>query len=500
MKKRTLVAVLIGMLSISLLLVVVQGKDSLQYWAVFKEVAHYSFVVYAIGLCFLIFIDNNSPQATIAWLVVFYVDAYIGFLAYILVGRNLFKRREALKKQEHAKNTEAVINIPYANSFDTSNDKLKTFLSNKASSQLSTNNDVEIFTSGAEKFDRLFQDLEEAKETIHLEYFIFKNGFIFDRLKDILIRKARAGVKVRLIYDSVGTVRLKKSSLQELKDAGIDLAEFYPVVFPILSRKLNYRNHRKIVVIDGKIGYVGGMNVGDEYVGLLKRFGFWRDTHLRIVGDGVWSLQRIFLNDWNFIRKEILNDASFFPQNEEKNHIPLQIAESGPDYNLEVIKQAYFTLVTSATDRLWITSPYLVPDEGIKDAIMNAALSGVDVRIIIPSKQDHFFVYWASQDNIEDFLQHGVRIFSYEGGFIHAKVVISDDRASVGTANMDIRSLAINYEVNAFLYNKEVTDKLSRDFLEDTKHSREIILEEHEKRSVFRRVLESLGRLLSPLQ
>lgn len=276
---------------------------------------------------------------------------------------------------------------------------------------------------------------------------------------------------------------------------------FFPVLFPILSRELNYRNHRKIIVIDGKIGFVGGLNIGDEYLGKSPTLGFWRDTHLMIKGDAVFSLQQIFINDWFHVSKEHLSgDYLFNKQNYVGNKI-VQITSSGPDSDWKSILQAYFTMISNAEKRVWITTPYLVPEESLKMALIASALSGVDVRIIIPNKPDHFFVYWASRDNIEELLEAGVKIYTYNKGFIHAKIFLADGKvASLGTANLDIRSLEINFEVNAFIYDEKTVERLEEDFMNDISNSDEIFYEKFIKRGIGNRFLESLGRLVSPLQ
>lgn len=480
-------------------------KD-LQYWEIIKTIWKYSFAVYIVGLVFLIFIDHNSPQTTIAWLLIFFVSSYVGFFVYILFGRNLLKRRTARKKSEAAFLTEAELREPCDERVlnrETDEDilKVKRLLQVNSGACLTENNDVTILSDGATKFDYLFKEIEKAKHHIHLEYFILKNDYIGTVLKELLIKKAHLGVQVRLIYDAVGCWKLKKEYINDLKLAGVEIEAFYPVVLPVLSRELNYRNHRKIVVIDGKVGFVGGINVGDEYIGLDKKFGFWRDSHLMIEGAAVRTLQKVFINDWNFITKTLLDDKVYFPAVEEQGREQVQIVESGPDYNWEAIKQAFFTMITGATKSVWITTPYLVPDDAMLMAIRNAALSGVDVRIILPRKADHFLVYWATRDNLEVLLEDGVKIYLYRKGFIHSKTLIADSKvATLGTANLDNRSMGINYEVNAFLYDQDSIMRLEQDFLEDLQYATAINLSNYVKRPIWEKILESIGRLVSPLQ
>lgn len=480
-------------------------KD-LHYWEIIRTVWKYSFAVYIIGLVFLIFIDHNSPQTTIAWLLIFFMSSYAGFLVYILFGRNLLKRRNARKKSEAAFLAEAALTEPCDESLlsrETDEDilKVKRLLQVSSGACLTEDNEVTILSDGATKFDLLFKEIEKAEHHIHLEYFILKNDYLGNVLKELLIKKAHLGVEVRLIYDAVGCWKLKKEYINDLKMAGVEIEAFYPVVLPVLSRELNYRNHRKIVVIDGKVGFVGGINVGDEYIGLDKKFGFWRDSHLLIRGAAVRSLQKVFVNDWNFITQKLLDHRHYFPHLEVQGRQQVQILESGPDYNWEAIKQAFFTMITGATKSVWITTPYLVPDEAMLMAIRNAALSGVDVRIILPHKADHFFVYWATRGNLEVLLEEGVKIYLYRKGFIHSKTLIADSKvATLGTANLDNRSMGINYEVNAFLYDQQAILRLEQDFLEDLQYATALTLNTYVKRPIWEKILESVGRLVSPLQ
>lgn len=506
MKKQTIVLLVIIGVILFIAMMASFGQNWSDIWRVLRFILRYSFAIYIVGLAFLIFIDHHPPQVTMAWLMIFLVSSYVGFIAYILFGRNLLKRRTARKKEQATGQSVAVLHHGCDETLledETDEDilKIKRLLMKSSQACISQDNQVEVFSDGTFKFERLFDDLTKAKKHIHVEYFILKSDYIGGVLKQILIQKAKAGLEVRVIYDAVGSWRLSKSYIQELKDAGVEIKPFYPVVLPVLSRELNYRNHRKIVVIDGEIGYVGGVNVGDEYIGLDKKFGYWRDSHLRFTGSGVQALQKIFLNDWYYLTKDLLSDDGYFPEAIAKGAEEMQVVESGPDYNWEAIKQAFFTMITGATQSLWITSPYLVPDEAMMMSLRNAALSGVDVRIILPQKADHFMVFWATKDNLETLLRDGVKIYLYRKGFIHSKCIIADHKvASIGTANLDNRSMGINYEVNAFLYSQPSIKRLESDFLQDLRHCQELSLSQYEERPVWNKILESVGRLFSPLQ
>ncbi len=468
----------------------------------YKRIANYRFIAYILSGVFVVFIDKNTPQVTITWLVLLLVEPILGIIAYILFGRNLYKRRLARNMSElNSIMYEEVKSTAGYEELDFKQLELARLVSGSNYSKLTTNNEVKILNNGSEKFNELFEALVAAKDHIHVEYFIIKNDYIGNKLKDILIMKSKEGLDVRVLYDAVGCWRLSNSYVLDLKKAGVRVEKFSPVAFPVLSRELNYRNHRKIVVIDGKYGFVGGINVGNEYLGLNEKLGFWRDTHLKLKGDSVRRLQKIFLKDWAFTTGKLIADKRYYPDIEDYGSSKVQIAESGPDTSWESIKHVYFKMITLASDRLWITSPYFVPDEGIKQALISAAFSGIDVKLIIPSNPDHYLVYWATRDNLGDFLKAGVKIYTYKKGFIHSKLMICDNNiASVGTANMDIRSFDMNYEVNGIIYDEAVVSLLEKSYLNDLKYCKRIYLNEYNDRSIMSKILDSIGRVFSPLQ
>jgi cardiolipin synthase len=461
-----------------------------------------------IGL--VIFLENDNPSRTLAWLIVLILLPLLGFFLYVLFGRSYRKKNKA--KRKHLKDSDRMVKaaqiqsglIDYMtlpNSDKEGNKRLMQLLLNNAKAPFSLSNKVTVLTNGTSKFSRMFEAIRRAESHIHLEYFIIKDDTLGSELKNLLIEKALQGVEVRLIYDDVGSWRLSKKYLEDLKNAGVEVYAFFKVPIPVFSRELNYRNHRKITVVDGVIGFVGGLNIGDEYMGYSTKFSFWRDTHLELKGEAVYALQTIFLNDWNFVSNQRIEGASYFPEVAIETQSLVQIAASGPDSEWKCILQAFYKMIANAEDKIWIATPYLVPEESLTMGLKTAALSGVDVRIIIPSEPDHFFVYWASQANIQQLLEAGVRIYRYANGFIHSKVIVIDRQvASVGTANLDIRSMEINFEVNAFLYDEAVIVRLEEDFINDFEDSVEYNLENFNKRKLRYRFLEAMGRLVSPLQ
>ena len=482
------------------------------FMAGLKTFINWGFAIYIFLVGIVILIENKNPSKTISWLLVLYLLPFVGFVFYILFGGHYRDRYRVRQKRsgdyprsnmENAAEIQKEI-IDYIELFrgeaDAVNNRMINLLLRNSNSPFTINNKVEVLTNGEATFERIFERIEQARDHVHVEFFIIRNDILGNQFKELLIRKAREGVRVRLIYDSVGCWKLGKGYVQDLKDNGCEVYPFFPVTFPVLSRELNYRNHRKIVIVDGHTGFLGGHNVGDEYLG-KKHLGFWRDTHIMMEGESVYSLQDIFLNDWAFVSGKDVKPEGMFPKLSNYGETMTQVISSGPDSNWMTILQAYFTMISSAEDRIWITSPYLVPEESLKMGLITAALSGIDVRIIIPSKPDHFFVFWSTQDNIEELLEAGVKVYEYQNGFIHSKVLLMDGvAASVGTANLDIRSLEMNFEVNAFIYDPEVVRRLEEDFYRDMEDSVLLDYDAFKKRPFRRKLLEAVGRLVSPLQ
>ncbi|RKD33515.1 cardiolipin synthase [Thermohalobacter berrensis] len=513
--KRTLsliISILIVALIISILIYLVKVNPVYKtIWDKIKTYLGIILTIYSIFIATVIFLENKNPSKTIAWLLILILVPVVGFIFYIFLGHNIRRKMKFEKKKysdfkhltyavdiqkELLKGTDIFKNVEES----LVKSKLINLLLKVSNSPFTSNNRTKILKNGDETFKHIIDEIKNAKHHIHMEYFIIKDDDIGNKIREILIGKAKEGVKVRVIYDDVGCWRLSKNYINSLKASGVEIYPFYPVIFPVLSRELNYRNHRKIVVVDGRVGFIGGLNIGDEYLGLNPRLGFWRDTHIKIEGEAVYGIQNTFLKDWEFVSGKYISGKSYYPKLPYYGEQIIQITPSGPDTEWRSIMKAYFTMIATAEERVWIATPYLVPEDSINTALMTAALSGIDVRIIIPSKPDHILVYWASRSNIEDLLKAGVKIYTYEKGFIHSKLLLVDGEvASVGTANLDIRSLEMNFEINSFIYDKEVVKELEKDFIEDLSHSKEVILEEHLKRNILVKFKESIGRLLSPL-
>lgn len=458
-------------------------------------------------IAFVIFLENRHPAQTLTWLVVLGSFPLFGFIFYLLFGRNYKKEKKFRRK--YALDKQAFIRVEGER--DPSNEekikqmgdhqrKLFNLAQNLGNSPISFATQTKVLTNGEETFQQILDALQQATHHIHLEYYIVRHDEIGQEIKNILIQKASEGVKVRFLFDAVGSWKLSTKYIDELKNAGVEMIPFGPVRLPFLSSKINFRNHRKIIVIDGSIGFVGGLNIGDEYLGRDKDFGFWRDTHLLMKGEAVRSLQLIFLQDWYYMtNKSIASPEYLSPDLEESIHGGVQLIAGGPDNEWSVIKNIFFSMITSAEKSVWIASPYFIPDEDIFSALKIAALSGIDVRLLVPQKPDKKIVFYASRSYFPELLDAGVKIYEYEKGFMHSKIVIVDEElASIGTSNMDMRSFHLNFEVNAFLYRTRSTDKLVNEYLNDIQSSNEINVEKFKTRQIRYRIIESTSRLLSP--
>ncbi|HZG73559.1 MAG TPA: cardiolipin synthase [Chondromyces sp.] len=470
-----------------------------------------------IGLNFIsagavVFLERRDPISTWAWLMVLSFLPVLGFILYLVLGKNLSRARlfdwedqdkigiEPLAQQqmERIKDGQFVFQNPHTEDHQ---DLVYMLLRNNHAI-LSEDNGLTVFTDGHEKFDSLFEDIKQAKDHIHLQYYIFRIDRLGKQLIKLLAQKAREGVEVRVLYDEMGSRGVRKSHFRELIKAGGLVEVFFPTGLLFVNLHLNFRNHRKLVIIDGEVGYVGGFNIGDEYLGLNPKFGYWRDTHLRITGSAVHSIQTRFILDWNQASKryDIHYSNRYFPNRPPAGDISMQVVTSGPDSEWEQIKYGYIKMITSAKESIYIQTPYFIPDASLLDALRVAALSGVDVRIMIPNKPDHPFVYWATYSYVGEMLKVGAKVYIYDNGFIHAKNIIVDGKlSSVGTANIDVRSFRLNFEVNVFIYHRETALKLANIFEKDLELSYELTSELYQQRSFFIRFKESISRLLSPI-
>ena len=471
-------------------------------------------LIYIVNICMamiVIFLERKDPTATLAWVLVLLIFPGFGFLLYLLLAQN-FSRKQLFIMKVYAKKTFGDYIKVQKELFSTGglvfNDKNIEIYKDLIKMNLfyygfsyTQNNEIEIYTDGERKFQELFNSLENAKDHIHMEYYIIRNDDLGNKLLNLLSKKAKEGVEVRLLYDSVGGRQISKDKIEKLKGSGVKVAVFFASTVPFINFKINYRNHRKIVVIDGIVGFVGGFNVGNEYMGLNNKIGYWRDTHLKIRGDAVIDLQTRFFLDWSHASKqELMFLPKYFPDNRIQGKVGIQIISSGPDKSDEVIKSNYVKMINSAKKSILIQTPYFIPDASVFEAIKIAAASGVDVRIMIPCKPDHPFVYWATYWYCGGLLKYGVKVYIYEYGFLHAKTLVIDGTvASVGTANFDVRSFKLNFECNAVIYDTKTSQMLYDIFMDDLNYSMELTRELYLERGVLIRFKESVCRLLAPL-
>lgn len=458
----------------------------------------------------LIFIERKDPNTTWAWLLIMTSLPGLGFIIYLIFGQNLSRERLFKEKKKLDRNKRLQISKNW--DFNRGNkylsdqyiDLIKMNF-NHCEAKYTYRNEVDIYYDGYGKFNQLLKDLNNAKRFIHIEYYIFrrdgKDG-IGTKILEVLKRKVREGVEVRLLVDSMGSYTITKRSLKEFIRDGGKFEIFFPGILPHINTRINYRNHRKIVVIDGEYGYTGGFNVGKEYMSLDKKIGFWRDTHIRIRGEAVNDLNDRFLLDWCHASGEKIDDFSHFYKEKpiRDGDVGVQIVTSGPDHNEEYIKNAYIKMINNAKRNVFLETPYFVPDGPMLMALKISALSGVDVRIIIPANPDHNFMGWAASAYIGELLEVGVKVYMYNKGFMHAKSIVCDGEVvTVGTTNMDIRSFSLNFEVNAFIYDARIAKEVEEQFYKDIDDSKIVNIEEYRSRGISIRIRESIIRLLSPI-
>lgn len=459
----------------------------------------------------IIFLERKNPQSTYAWLLFLWVIPTAGFIFYLLFSQNLARRKIfRIFKGENEEYTELLNQqkkdlvedkIIFKNRDREKYKDLIYFHQNISSSLYTNNNELTVYTDGKKKFNELLKCIKEAKNHIHIQYFIIKRDGLGQKIINALAEKAKEGLEVRLLFDDMGGRQIRYVDIKPIVDAGGKTAKFFPSTLKIINLKANYRNHRKLVIIDGKIGFIGGFNIGNEYLGKKKNLGYWRDTHLKITGGAVYELQMRFILDWRTASKENLRFTyKYLPEIYTRGKAGIQIVSCGPDDINEQIKQGYIKMINSAKKYIYIQTPYFVPDQSIMEALKIAALSGVDVRIMIPNKPDHLFVYWATYSNIGELLKYDIKSYTYENGFLHAKTIVVDDQiSSVGTTNFDIRSFSLNFEVNAFIYDFKTSTTLKRVYEEDIKLCEQITLDRYSKRSLIIRLKESISRLFSPI-
>ncbi len=460
----------------------------------------------------IIFIKDRSTSSTWAWLFILFIAPVLGFCLYIFFGRGVSKRKLYKHYRKDIEQFDDIINeqryqvqegkIQSENPVVNQHHDLVNMLLTRQPAFLTDGNDADIFVDGHELYDKMIEDIRQAKHHIHLEYYVFELDGLGHRIIEALEERLEAGVEVLLLYDDIGSKKLTMRQFKRFRSLGGQVEAFFANKLPLVNFRINNRNHRKIVVIDGQIGYVGGFNVGDDYLGLNKKFGYWRDTHVRVEGKAVDALQLRFMLDWNSQskRERLEYLPEYFPVKEENGDVAMQIASSGPDDNWHEIEFGYTKMINSAEKSIYMQSPYFIPDNSYINALKMAANSGVDVHLMIPDMPDHPFVYWATFYHAAELIDSGVKIYMYNNGFIHSKMMVVDDQvASVGSANMDFRSFELNFEINAFMYNEDIAVQLREAFEHDVTLSTQLTAARYEERSFWIKMKEGFSKLITPI-
>jgi cardiolipin synthase len=465
-------------------------------------------VLAAVTICWVLAIKKETTSA-LAWCLLVILLPILGIVFFVLFGYQHVHRPVARKARHRARfrETHPVVH-PHREALpieaDTGWGGMARLAQRFDASPLTSGNLVDIYHDGQPAYDAKIEAIRSAQQHIHLEYFIFQPDESGRLFLEELIKKARQGVEVRLVYDAMGSHHLRRRFLQPLIDAGGKTTAFLPVD-PLRKRiQVNLRNHRKILIVDGKVGFTGGLNIGDEYLGKVPRYGFWRDTHLRLQGPMVAALQRVFTEDWDFAYGEPLKGPAYYPPPPATEHpeaqVPLQVIYSGPDQPQNAIREIYFAAILRARRRLWIASPYFVPDAGIYDALRLAGNLGVDVRLLCLFRPDKWVPYFAARYYFGDVLQAGVKVYQYTKGMMHSKVILVDGEwASVGSANLDNRSLHLNFELNCLIYSPERVAELEELFVRDLDTAVRLEPDVFACRPVAGRLIENACRLLSPV-
>lgn len=462
------------------------------------------YVAFLLVLVYTIIVDydDKNPVKTICWILVVICLPVLGMLAYYIIGRNISKKRSKFKlwREEFNRRKLSGFATEAADPLHPEHYKeLKSLILNLEQSPVFCGNRIEVYPNGKSKFHSLFEDIELAATHIHIFYYAIGDDHIGNELKDKLINKVRQGVKVRLLYDGLGCNKTNKRYFKQMMKAGVEVRTFLPLSFPRVLRNVNYRNHKKIVIIDGRIAYTGGINVKDVYIDGLS-WGKWNDIHFKVEGSGASGLQSVFLADWYYASGQYLSSPEYYPGIEVFGSVSLQVVNAEPLGLHSNVMEAMFTAITRAKKYVYIETPYFVPTECLFQAIQSVAMSGIDVRLVMPGKSDNAFVQYASNSYVEKLLRNGVRIYQYAKGFTHSKLMIIDDELVIaGSANMDVRSLELLFETNLFMYDDKVAKIVRGIYLTDMENSEELNLDDWLQRGSLTKFREAFFRLMSPV-
>lgn len=449
----------------------------------------------------IVLLDNRNPVKTMAWVLVLVFLPVVGLAFYFFFGRNTRKERLISKKgfSRLSKRPMAEYQAQEALGDFTGRNQLIPFFHRVSNALPFDGNDVQVFTDGYSMYQELFRRIAKAKHHIHLEFYIFEDDAVGRLLRDLLIDKAREGVSVRLLYDDVGCWDVNPMFYDEMLCEGIEVRSFLKVRFPQFTSKVNYRNHRKLAIIDGKVGFIGGMNIALRYLKGVP-WGVWRDTHICLKGKAVYGIQTAFLTDWFAVDRTLLTSAQYFPKMDTVGTSVAQIVTSDPVGEWHDIMLGLVKAISCAQRYIYVETPYFLPTEQVMAAFQTAALSGVDVRLMIPKKADAFITHKGTMSYLDELMKSGVKVYFYRAGFLHSKLWVADDEwASVGSTNLDFRSFEHNFEANAFFYDEKTVCTLKEIFLEDMKKCMTLSQKIWDKRSFKNKIVESVVRLLAPL-
>jgi len=456
-----------------------------------------------------ILLDRRDPEATLAWMLVIVLLPYLGTALYYLVAHTRVKRRTRKKQRsDHVfrYSLDRAVDSAFTRAASSSTPELPEGTRHIArlagrltKTSLLPGNAVEVFIEANRAYESMAEAIRSARHHVHLMTYIFRPDRAGEYFRDLLIEKARQGVQVRLLVDGFGGSQIKSSFIRPLTDAGGKFARFVPI-FGRLRWRPNLRNHRKILVADGRIGFAGGLNIGEEYQGRRRAYAPWRDTHLRLEGPVVRQLQEVFAEDWLFSADEDLADPKYFPDIPPCGSELVQVVYSGPDQDHETIHAVFFSAVNEAQKSILITTPYFVPDSTMLAALKTAAWRGVDVRILLPGKSDMRLVQWAGRSYYQELLEAGVKLYEHRPGILHAKTMVIDRAwSTIGSANMDIRSFRLNFEVNVLVWGAAFAARLEQIFHRDLFGSLLITQNQLTEKPLTDRLAEGLGRALSPV-
>ena len=469
---------------------------------IFSTVVSFIFLLAVVATIVVVVMDNRNPFKTLAWVLVLVFLPVIGLILYFFFGQDTRKERLISKKGFKRLTKYPMMEFQMQESFKASEEKqhqLIRFFQRVNLALPFEGNSMKIFQDGSSMLQALLATINSAKHHIHVEFYIFEDDAVGRLVKDSLIDKALEGVEIRVLYDDVGCWKVPHRFYDEMREAGIEVHGFLKVRFPRFTSKVNYRNHRKLVVIDGRIGFIGGMNLAERYLKGVP-WGIWKDIMMQVEGKAVYGLQMTFLTDWYATDHSLITSSSYFPQMEDKGTSLMQVVTSDPVGEWKDIMQGLLIAITSAQKYVYIQSPYLLPTEPILLALKTAAAAGVDVRIMIPEKSDSRMVHWGTMSYLQELMEAGIKIYMYQKGFLHSKLIVCDDcLSSVGSTNMDFRSFEHNFEANAFMYDRTSALKLKEIFLSDQKDAKLLHLKEWRMRPWSQKVKESVIRLFAPL-